>query len=97
MTTNLSCAGHCAATAGLRTLPRGGAEVQAGAMTLHDFNALVRAAGLAPSLHNMQPWRFETTENTLRVYADRSARPPPSILRADGCSWAAARRRTTRL
>ena len=45
-------------------------------MTFSDVNDLVRAAGLAPSLHNTQPWRFETTDSTLRVYADHERAAP---------------------
>jgi nitroreductase len=33
---------------------------------------LVRYAVLAPSSHNTQPWRFETREDALELYADRS-------------------------
>lgn len=32
----------------------------------------VRAATLAPSLHNSQPWRFRIDGETIEVYADRS-------------------------
>ncbi|MEV6345191.1 nitroreductase [Actinoplanes sp. NPDC051851] len=34
----------------------------------------VRAAAMAPSLHNSQPWRFRIVANTIEVYADPERR-----------------------
>lgn len=39
-----------------------------------DIRAVVEYAGLAPSVHNTQPWRFVTSGRTLEVYADESRR-----------------------
>ena len=33
---------------------------------------LLRAAGLAPSLHNSQPWQFAVGASHVEVYADPS-------------------------
>lgn len=45
-------------------------------LTAPQIVQVVRAAGLAPSLHNTQPWRFRPTTDTLELYADRSRRLP---------------------
>ena len=37
---------------------------------------LMRSAGLAPSLHNRQPWRFRLTEQVIEVHADPQRRLP---------------------
>jgi nitroreductase len=47
-------------------------------MDNEDFTAMVAAACLAPSIHNSQPWRFDTLDGRLQVYADPT-RAAPSI------------------
>ncbi len=42
------------------------------------IKSLLRYAILAPSSHNTQPWRFEITDNTILLYADRSRALPVS-------------------
>ncbi|MDX6230116.1 MAG: hypothetical protein QOI76_3506 [Frankiales bacterium] len=38
--------------------------------------AMAQAARLAPSIHNSQPWRFETTTDRLEIYADHTRSTP---------------------
>ncbi|RTL69546.1 MAG: nitroreductase [Pseudonocardiaceae bacterium] len=45
-------------------------------LTAPQLVQLVRAAGLAPSLHNTQPWRFRATTDTIELYADQTRRLP---------------------
>jgi nitroreductase len=39
-------------------------------ITPGDIEALLRQAVLAPSSHNTQPWRFDVSENRIRLFAD---------------------------
>ncbi|GAA2807016.1 Acg family FMN-binding oxidoreductase [Kribbella solani] len=41
-----------------------------------DRDALLRAAVLAPSMHNTQPWRFRFVGETVEVYRDRTRELP---------------------
>jgi nitroreductase len=56
----------------------------------------IELAARAPSIHHSQPWRWQITENAVRLYADRSRWLP--VTDADGRDLIAvlARRCTTR-
>lgn len=41
-----------------------------------ELRALVRAAVLAPSSHNTQPWRFSVRDDCIALYADRTRALP---------------------
>jgi hypothetical protein len=45
-------------------------------MTADQVLDALRAAGLAPSTHNTQPWRFRVAEGAFEVWADPSRRLP---------------------
>ncbi len=45
-------------------------------MTSETTEALVRAATLAPSSHNTQPWRFRANGDTVELFADRTRALP---------------------
>jgi hypothetical protein len=42
----------------------------------HDTAAVLQAAGLAPSVHNTQPWRFRVTPDVIELHADPTRRLP---------------------
>mgnify|MGYP003289803822 CR=1 FL=1 len=52
-------------------------EQHLGALGLppEQVNALLTAAGQAPSLHNSQPWRFRIRGDAVDVLADRTRQP----------------------
>ena len=41
-----------------------------------DVGEVLQSAGLAPSVHNTQPWAFRVTPDVIELHADRA--PPPS-------------------
>ena len=45
-------------------------------MSVDGVEAMVRAAQLAPSIHNSQPWRFEVSPDRLEIFADFSRATP---------------------
>jgi len=47
-----------------------------GILNVDRMSSLLSYAVLAPSSHNTQPWRFEITENTVALYADRTRALP---------------------
>ena len=42
----------------------------------HDTAAVLQTAGLAPSVHNTQPWRFRVTPDVIELHADATRRLP---------------------
>jgi len=42
----------------------------------HQTAAVLQAAGLAPSVHNTQPWRFRITPDVIELHADPTRRLP---------------------
>ena len=40
----------------------------------HDTAAVLQAAGLAPSVHNTQPWRFRVTPDVIELHTDPTRR-----------------------
>jgi hypothetical protein len=49
---------------------------QAAAVPRHDLLELVRYAGMAPSGHNTQPWRFTLERDRIEIHPDLSRRLP---------------------
>lgn len=47
-----------------------------GALSAAQVDDVLRAAIASPSLHNSQPWHFQCTDETIRLYADHSRRLP---------------------
>src|SRR5262245_57972252 len=44
--------------------------------SVDQVHAAVEAAGLAPSIHNTQPWRWRFREDTLEIFADLTRAVP---------------------
>lgn len=45
-------------------------------LTAEQVSAVLTAAGMAPSLHNIQPWRFAVRPDRIELHADPAARLP---------------------